>query len=65
MPRSLLPNSILLENLFGIRRVVGVELFSAVGAGIVEYVVDAARVVIEVAGAIVDMAVDDDPCGVG
>jgi len=39
----------------------GFELLGAVGAGVYEDAICAARMVFEEAGAIVDMAVDNDP----
>ena len=39
----------------------GVKLFGAVGAGIYEDAINATGVVFEEAGAVVDMAMDDDP----
>jgi len=49
------------EEVLGLVGVDGVELLGAVGAGVDEDAVGAARVVLEILRAVVDVAVDDDP----
>lgn len=60
-----LADSVIFEEFLGLVGVDGVELFGAVGAGVDEDAVGAAGMVFEEAGAVVDVAVDDDPGGFG
>ena len=58
-----LADSVILEHFFRFVGVNCVEFFRAVGAGVDENAVGAAGMILEEAGAVVDMAVDDDPSG--
>ncbi|KAL2240198.1 UNVERIFIED_CONTAM: hypothetical protein Sindi_0661000 [Sesamum indicum] len=60
-----LTNSVVLKHLLDFVEVYGVEFLRAIGASIDEDTVSAAGMVFEEAGAVIDMAVHDDPRRIG